>query len=260
MLPKVTAVSLIKAFDKGRTVPCLLLCQDAEGNDIEAVIKWRSGPETMDLGGICELLAALLADDLGLKTPKPLLIEIAPDFHQGILSPTLSQVARKSAGPNFGTVFIPNLPTWPTGRDVPLNLKQSAAEALAFDVLVDNPDRRRDKPNLLSNGAELTLLDHEQAFSFLRGVIGWRPPWADADVRHLSKHVFFQQLKGAAPTFDRLTGALAAVSDTRLDEYGRLVPAEWTAAGDATERILDYLRQARDNRAALFAAVTRLLA
>ncbi len=260
MLPKVTAVSLIKPFAKGRTMPCLMLCRGTDGTEVEAVIKWRSDLETKDLGGICELFAALLADDLGLKTPKPVLIEIDPEFHRGIPAPALSEFARKSDGLNFGTTFLPGLPTWLTGRDVPLNLKQSAAETFAFDVLLDNPDRRREKPNLLSNGGEIILIDHEQAFSFLRGVIGWQPPWAGGSLAHLTNHVFFRQLKGAAHTFDRLAGALAAISDNRLDEYATLIPAEWISAGDVTERILDYLKQARDNRAALFAAVTRLLA
>ena len=33
--------------------------------------------------------------------------------------------------------------------------------------MIQNPDRRQDKPNLLRKGDELAIFDHEMAFSFL---------------------------------------------------------------------------------------------
>jgi hypothetical protein len=259
MLRRLKAVSMIKSFATGRTAPGLLLCRDDEGTEFEVVVKWRCGPESKDIGGICELLAALLADDLGFKTPVPVLVEIASDFHRALPSAAAAKIAAESVGPNYGSIFMPGMSTWLTARDLPLHLRQTAAEVIAFDVLIENPDRRRDKPNLLSNGDDLLLLDHEQAFSFLRGVIGWRPAWNAGPLNHMSRHVFFTQMKGRQHSFERLNGALEAVSDQRLDEYATLVPVEWKTGNDSTERIVDYVKQARDNRAALFAAITQLL-
>lgn len=250
---------MVKLLATGRTAPGLLVCGDDEGSEFEVVVKWRSGPEAKDVGGICELIAALLADDLGFRVPDPVLVDIEPDFHRALPSPVASKVAAASAGPNFGSIFMPSMSTWPIGRDLPLHLRQTAAEILAFDVLIENPDRRREKPNLLSDGKELVLLDHEQAFSFLRGVIGWRPVWQDGSISHMTRHVFFTQMNGRQSPFNRLNGALEAVSDQRLDEYAKLIPAEWKTANNATKQIVDYLKQARENRAALFAAVTQML-
>ncbi len=140
-----------------------------------------------------------------------------------------------------------------------MHLLQTGIETFAFDVLVENVDRRQAKPNILWNGAELVLCDHEQAFSFLRSVLFWKPTWAGGDLRHFREHVFFSQLKGTDFNLNRLDGALAALTDERIANYADAVPQSWRNGNDATDRILDYLRQARENRAALFAAITQML-
>lgn len=129
----------------------------------------------------------------------------------------------------------------------------------AFDVLVQNPDRRRENPNLLTSGEETFLCDHEQAFSFLAGVLNWQPPWTGQGLDFFRNHLFFQQLKGMEHNWDRLRGALAALTDTRLNEYVAAVPDEWRKNNTAAERITEYLQQARQNEAALFAVITHLL-
>ena len=125
-------------------------------------------------------------------------------------------------------------------------------------MLTQNPDRRRDNPNLLWSGEDVFLCDHEQAFSFLAGVIGWQPPWTGQGLGFYRNHVFYQQLTGLAHNWDRLSGALDALTDSRLNEYLAAVPDEWKT-NNAVNRIADYLRDARQNREALFAVVNRLL-
>lgn len=138
-------------------------------------------------------------------------------------------------------------------------LRPAASEIFAFDALIQNADRRQVNPNLLTNGEEVFLCDHEQAFSFLAGVIGWQPPWAGHGTEFLRNHVFFQQLKGIAHNWDRLRGALGALTDTRLGEYLGAVPNEWRSNNTAADQIVKYLEDARQNRDALFAVITHLL-
>ena len=259
MLPRLKAVSVIKPLSSGRTKPCLLVAQDEAGMEQEVVIKWRSGPETKDIGGICELISSLLADDFDLPAPKPILVDVDGDFHRVIPWPDISKLAQASAGLNFASTFLPSMTTWPTGRPVPSALRARAADILAFDALIDNPDRRTAKPNLLSGGDDLRLCDHEQAFSFLRGVIGWRSAWSGQGLEFLRNHVFYVQLKGQSSDWSRMMGALEAISDKRLKEYAAEVPVEWMKGNSAVSEILDYLQDARRNRAALFAAIDLLL-
>jgi hypothetical protein len=259
-IPRIKALTLLHPLSSGRTKPCLMLCTDEEGNDYEAVIKWRAGKEMCERALVCELMAAMLADDLDLPVPKPFIVEIASNFHVGDGKPELAAIARKSAGLNFGSQKLPvGVGTWPKDKPIPVLLRPIAAEIFAFDVLIQNPDRQRDNPNLLWSGDEIFLCDHEQAFSFLMGVIGWKPPWTGHGVEFLRKHVFFQQLTGIQHNFNRLTGALEALTDARLKEYIETIPNEWRSNNKAAEQIADYLRDARQNRVALFGVINHLL-
>ena len=143
---------------------------------------------------------------------------LASNFH----CPQHSATARNSAGLNFGCERLPSgVTTWPKDKPIPVLLRPLAAEVFAFDVLIQNPDRRKESPNgpnLLWADDEIYLYDHEQAFSFLMGVLGWQPPWTGQGTEFCRNHVFFQQLTGIPHNFDRLSGALEALTDGRLKE------------------------------------------
>jgi hypothetical protein len=217
----------------------------------------------MDLGAsglICELMGALLADDLDLPVPKPCLVDVEQGFHTVIGTLEVSSLARKSEGLNFGSQKLPpGFSAWAREKPIPLLLRPMAAEIFAFDVLIQNVDRRQTNPNVLTNGEEVYLCDHEQAFSFLSGVLRWQPPWTGHGTDFFRNHVFFQQLKGTAHNWERLRGALGALTDARLNEYLAAVPNEWRSDNTAAERIAEYLQQARQEQRALFAVITRLL-
>lgn len=259
MISRLKANAVVRVLTHGRTLPCMVLATDGSGETHEVVVKWRRGPEQKDVGGICELACSLVADDLGLPTPKPSLVEIDDEFHRAIQEPRLAKIVEQSAGWNFASSFLAGHNTWPRDKTLPSHLQQLGLETFAFDVLVENPDRRHAKPNILWNGGELALCDHEQAFSFLRGVLFWKPVWAGGESRHFREHIFASQLKGATLDLNRLNGALAALSDQRLAEYADAIPDAWKSGNDATIRILDYLREARENRAAMFAAINEML-
>jgi hypothetical protein len=177
-----------------------------------------------------------------------------------LATPEVSKLAQASVGLNFGSQKLPpGFTTWAKDKPVPFLLRPLAAEIFAFDVLTQNPDRRQVNPNLLTNGEELYLCDHEQAFSFLAGVIGWQPPWKGQGLDFFRNHVFFQQLQGGEHKWERLLGALEALTDTRLKEYLAAVPNEWRSNNAAADRISEYLQDARENRDPLFAVINRLL-
>jgi len=260
---RVRAASVLKVLSFGRTKPCLIVGTDEEGNDVEVVVKWRAGMELKATGLVCELMAALLADDLDLHVPKPFLVEVEEGFLAAITTREVSEVpdfARNSVGLNFGSRWLsPGFHTWPSGKHVPLLLRPDAADIFGFDVLIQNPDRRQDNPNLLTNGEQIYVLDHELAFPFLAGAIGWQPPWTGQSTGFLRNHVFFNQLSGGAHDWERLRGALAGLTDARLQEYISAVPNEWRSDNRAAERIVEYLQQARQNRDALFRVISEIL-
>ena len=259
-IPRIKVISILKVLSSGRTKPCLVQAMDNEGGIHEVVIKWRVAMELKATGLVCELISALLADDLDLPVPRPFLLEVENTLADTIRPPEVAQRARDSVGLNFGAEKLPpGFSTYAKDKPVPVLLRPLAAEIFAFDVLIQNPDRRQSNPNLLAKGDELSIYDHEQAFSFLAGVIGWQPPWTGEGLGFYRDHVFFHLLTGLPHNWDRMRGALGALTDARLDEYVGAVPTEWRANNDAAEKITSYLRQARVNRESLFRVIGQLL-
>ena len=139
VVPRVRATLVLHPLSSGRTKPCVMLCLDDAGNDLEVVVKWRAGPELKEIGLICELLAALLADDLDLPVPKPFIGEIENGFHRSVTRPEIDKLDEDSVGLNFGSQRLPpGVGTWPKDKAVPVLLRPLAAEIFAFDVLTQN--------------------------------------------------------------------------------------------------------------------------
>jgi hypothetical protein len=65
-------------------------------------------------------------------------------------------------------------------------------------------------------------------------------------------------LKRMAVNLNRFNGALEALSDERLAEYADAIPEVWKNGNDATDKILDYIGRARENRTALFAVINEM--
>ena len=95
----------------------------------------------------------------------------------------------------------PGFYTLPTERPLPRALRPVAAEILAFDAFIANPDRTVANPNCLFNGRELAIFDHDLAF-LMEGIIGWKPPWEPGAIPFpkglppRSRHVFLEELRG----------------------------------------------------------------
>ena len=135
---------------------------------------------------------------------------------------------------------------------------------LAFDGLVQNPDRRWNNPNCLVRGEELAIFDHDLAFSFLAGIIGAKHPWQAGGLDFLAsrpnRHVFFDGLKGTQLNFDRLVGALESIDQHRLSEYSNAIPEEWKSGTDATPRIVAYIQELKEHLSEAITELAKLLA
>src|SRR3989304_2940924 len=150
-IPILNATSYQKSMLGGRTQPCLFFCEDDDGNNYgEYVVKLKAGMENRENGLMAELIASQLAIYLDVPTPYPAIINIDPLIAEIIPDQTLSRKIRESAGLNFGSqVVTGGYETWPVGKAIPSSLKQVALEIFTFDALIQNPDRRPDKPNIL---------------------------------------------------------------------------------------------------------------
>jgi hypothetical protein len=225
----VIATTYERTFSAGRTKPAVFLCEtDGLDAPCEVVVKFRSGMGQGVIGLASELLAALLARQLDIPTPEPMLVEIDPALADGMSDADLRTRIRGSGGLNFGCRLLTGgYETWPVGRAIPFSLRQAALEMFAFDLLIQNPDRRREKPNLLWKGDELYAIDHEAAFSFVYDILGGADPFDVSSLPFVKNHVFFAQLRGKEHDLERFAGALETVTDERLQNMMQSLPPEW---------------------------------
>ncbi|MBK8946626.1 MAG: hypothetical protein IPM32_15330 [Ignavibacteriae bacterium] len=145
-----------------------------------------------------ELVASLIAIELGYFTPTPVLISIDSSsllLFKGLIS---YETMTKSIGLNFGNLYFEGMPVWNQDDFNKKSLFNQIQSILVFDLFIENPDRTINKPNMLTNGLDILILDHELAFSFT-DLIGYKnpTPWklTQQDLFLLENHIFFSFLK-----------------------------------------------------------------
>ncbi|TKB71752.1 MAG: hypothetical protein E8D46_16630 [Nitrospira sp.] len=262
MLSHVIAVRFDGRVQSGRTVPCRLTCEAADGAEVEVVAKLSDGCDRKVTALVMEAIAAMLAADLDLPVPEPFLVTLEPEFIAGVPDETVADMARRSNPVAFGSKHLPpGYTSWPVGKAIPKDALATAAEIFAFDVLIVNDDRRPENPNCLFSGSSLAIYDHEMAF-FTEGIVGWQPPWEISSlesIKRTPRHLFSEQLCGKAVNFDRFAGAWLAVTNERLAAYRAALPDAWNAANQDADRALMYIGQVRDNIEAALEEVRRVI-
>jgi hypothetical protein len=199
-LRKFTAVQFRRRMERGLNQPFLVIGAAQDGGDrCPLVVKSRAGyadrPEAM----LKELFALLLARELGLNAPEPVLVEIPAGLDWGAVDcPVYAELIRQSIGWNVGTVHLgDSWKPWIKGiapRSIPLETLETA---YTFDAMVENPDREADNPNLLWRGDKLAVLDFDKAFCFLRTSEDEARPWRSALLHlNLERHCLHPHLPG----------------------------------------------------------------
>jgi hypothetical protein len=244
LIPEITATRFEKVMGSGRTQPCLLACEDAEGNEVEVVVKLRHA--NLSGGLAAEAMAALYAFDLDLPVGKIHKVKIENEFIKSIPNDNIRLVFEKSGRENFGTVkWSPGYTIWLRHQFIPDSLRQTAMEVFAFDGIIQNPDRRASNPNCVFSGDSIILYDHESAFSNFRNIFPTNP-WEPGGMNFLSipekEHVFWSALRGKILELDRLQGAMEAVDKDRFAQYLSVIPENWNGTAVTAQKIAGYLQ------------------
>ena len=103
---------------------------------------------------------------------------------------------------------------------------------------------------MLTDGASFAIFDHEMALMTTLNLL-WRAPWTkDAliGVHPPADHVFVNHLRSRSPHhLQRISGKLAALPDSRITEYGKTLPASWTAHASTISTVLSFIADLRNN-------------
>src|SRR5690606_5528044 len=109
-----------------------------------------------------ELVAALIAKEIGLNAAEPVLIDISQAFIDLCQGENYHEKITKSIGLNFGTRnFGGGFMTWLPETTLSFNLEEEALKIFIFDLIIQNADRGHQNANLNTNGVEFKIFDHE---------------------------------------------------------------------------------------------------
>lgn len=251
MLNRVSAIRYAGTLGSGRTKPCHMSCVQEDGSEVDVVVKLASGCDMKQLSLATEALCAMLAADLDLPVPEPFAVEIDKELAASVPDKEARKRLESSIGWNFGSRKLPPaFGAYPRAKPLSTELVQAAVEIFAFDLFIANSDRTAANPNLLFNGREIAIYDHELALlPILKPgmILGWKAPWLPGGARAQGAqlHVFWEHIRGKATDLGRLGGAFESISTARLADYRQAMPTEWLADGQEFDLVFDYLAELR---------------
>lgn len=244
-LPQVQALLGEKVLSTGSTEPMLIRGVDMiSGTRRQYVVKFMGSPRMNHISSCHELLGSWIGMQLDLNMAEPAIIHIGEDFVRTMQGRNGYQNARNSIGMNYGCVYYEGYAELVSGKALLSNqLLDQAQDVFAFDMFISNADRGAGKPNVLSNGENFLLYDHELAFSFimLLSFARNKTPWilGDSERELIEKHHFYPYFKLSTIDFNEFTNRFLALDDyfwTRVREF---IPTPWF--GKHIDEIRDYL-------------------
>ena len=249
----VEASQFHKILTSGRTSPLLITCERASGEVLDVVAKFAGGRHCTKNSLCAEMIAAQLAADLGLPIPKPVSVGWDAVFANSVMDPSARQVIAASTPPAFGSTFFSGgFVSWNGPRKFVSDAQRQMALAIfVFDTLIGNPDRSTEKPNLVVQGEQFRVFDHELGFHDFELLIRPAMPWMIGGFNPSltpRKHIFATQLcKDCGKLeFAAIHAAWSGLSDARIEAYVTALPAIWKAGAKLPDFAVQRIKQCRD--------------
>ncbi len=203
---------------EGGSLPAIIDTEPAG----QYVVKFRGagqGPKAL----IAELIAAGLAQTLGLPVPRPVLVELDEGFGRGEPDPEIQDLLRASIGTNFGLDYLAGAVGFDAAVDVPRVDPALAAEIVWFDALIANVDRTPRNPNILLWHDRIWLIDHGASLYFHHAGAGWESR-AQAEFPQIREHVLLGRAAPLDTADERLRPRL---TETAIRQAVAGVPESW---------------------------------
>lgn len=216
-LPVFQVLQVTEEFKSGSNRPLLVRAVNkADGNRADCVLK-PNGGERMGLEAMLrEVVAAYWARSWGIHTVEPVLLQVDADLIRVSQGQEWYELLSRSTGVNYGSIYLSNYRTLLSGQ--PLNREEfkQAQMIFAFDVFIQNADRRKQKPNLMSNGQNLVIFDHELAFSYTKLIIKPSEPWNVKLEGWIEEMFLYPLIKGKLLPESQIEASLSSMADEML--------------------------------------------
>lgn len=197
-LPHVKPVLAHSVLGSGANEPLLMTVIDTTtGKREDCVVKLRASERMTTEACAREPLAAFVAMEMELAVGKPVSVEIDAAFVESQRGMDWYQRLSRSLGENFGSLFIQGQLVNPKTMQIARKDQPQAADIIAFDTMVQNSDRVNIKPNLIVDGKDMHLIDHELSFGFSVMLFPSAQPWvlSENDIRIMRNHLLYSKVK-----------------------------------------------------------------
>ncbi|OJV14672.1 MAG: hypothetical protein BGO21_18390 [Dyadobacter sp. 50-39] len=262
LIKTVHATEWFDVLATGTTEPMLVLALEAESGDRDSyVVKPFGHPRIYPQAVMKECLGAWIALELGLHTFEPVFIEVSSAFTDTLLGNPYYQRFADSIGLNFGSKYVPG--TIPVvGHNCLSRIQVSQAEQVtSFDLFISNPDRREEKPNLLTVQSDLYVFDHELAFDFMLMLSFNRNPrpWelGEMELAMLRKHFLYPKLRGTQIQIRDFIERFERLDVNFWTKASNLLPTTWLSHDLIT--IKNHLALIIENRAIFARQLTQAI-
>lgn len=250
MLEILQARELIRTMS-GSKKPCLFLCEGKDQQNRAVVVKFRETVSRNKISLVLEVLCWHLARHFNLSVPDAYIINVPSNMGEFTENMAYASAINSSPGLNFGSEFIKNgSATMAFGKDFEEHPPQWAEEIFAFDFSIRNLDRQATNRNLLYNGSDYYLIDHEESF---KDYIGVREANA-FNPDPFFQHVFWSILT-LVPNLSLFYSNLGNITHDLLNHWIADCPEEWRNKQNEIEDIVDYVIWVRDNLPLLKASI-----
>ena len=259
VLQMIEALSPHELFETGANKPLLITGVDADGNKGDYVVKFRGGERMSDEAFLRELLAAFIAAQMEIPAINPVIVNISDDFIDLLVGNEAWQYAHKSVGYNFGSEYIKGYSIIPVTQQLNNHQLNYAQTIFAFDVLIQNPDRTVIKPNMLTNGNEIVILDHELAFGFIFDFVKDPEPWIikQKDLGWINAHCLLPKIKSKDYDFDEFSNRIDNLDENFWDTAWNLIPEDWRSG--QFEMIKQHFTAISENKASFILELKKLM-
>jgi hypothetical protein len=263
-LPFIVPLRFNEQFTHSANKPILITGLDKEtGGKGDYVTKLLGAERMYPDACMRELLASFIAAELDIPVVAPAVVEVTVDFVELLRGNEVWGTANKSIGYNYGSEYVAKFQTLVIGQPIPEKLVQKAMDVFAFDVFIQNSDRSHQKPNMLTDGSVIIILDHELAFGFALELPFSRnkEPWTirESDKHWITKHCLYNQLKGKIFDKAELGSKFKRLDDAFWNKAWDLIPEPWKNRQQFDE-IRSFLSQIVDNSEVFLTNVQLILA
>lgn len=245
-IPEIIPLQWVRTLTSGANQPIVIRGIEINGTRSgEYVLKYRGAERMDDTTCRRELLAAWMATEIDIHTPEPVLIHVDAHFAQNVPIGIKAIMETHSLGLNFGNHFIEGKTVIPPNGAVPSELLQTIARIFLFDLLIQNGDRRPEKPNSFVADGKVYIIDHELAFGFLSmlPMFANPKPWFlnDTDILAAQSHLFYPLLrKSRGINWEAASSTLLQLTPQFWQRANGLFPEVWHNT-DETDRIRHHI-------------------